>query len=57
MKPVIFGLSGPALTPDERVFFADARPAGYILFARNCGDPEQLKALTASLQCGIESHS
>ncbi len=50
MKPVIFGLSGPVLTPDERAFFAEARPAGYILFKRNVVDRTQLRALTASLR-------
>lgn len=50
MKPVIFGLSGPVLTPEERAFFARVRPAGYILFARNCVDPAQLRALTDSLR-------
>ena len=38
MKPVIFGLSGPVLTPDERAFFARCEPAGYILFKRNIVD-------------------
>ncbi|MFL0417823.1 glycoside hydrolase family 3 N-terminal domain-containing protein [Sphingomonas sp. 179-I 2A4 NHS] len=50
MKPVIFGLSGPVLTPDERAFFAEARPAGYILFKRNVVDRAQLRALTDSLR-------
>ncbi len=50
MKPVIFGLSGPSLTADERAFFAEARPAGYILFKRNCIDRGQLRALTDSLR-------
>ena len=50
MKPVIFGLSGPVLTPDERAFFAEARPAGYILFKRNVVDCAQLRALTDSLR-------
>lgn len=50
MKPVIFGLSGPILTADERAFFAEARPAGYILFKRNCVDRQQLLALTNSLR-------
>lgn len=44
MKPVIFGLSGPALTPDERAFFAEAQPAGYIIFKRNIVDRAQLRA-------------
>jgi beta-N-acetylhexosaminidase len=50
MKPVIFGLSGPVLTPDERAFFAAVEPAGYILFKRNIVDREQLRALTDSLR-------
>jgi beta-N-acetylhexosaminidase len=50
MQSAIYGLSGECLTADERDFFRDADPAGYILFKRNCGDPEQLRALTASLR-------
>ncbi|WP_375272960.1 beta-N-acetylhexosaminidase [Sphingomonas sp.] len=50
MKPVIFGLSGPVLTADERAFFAEARPAGYILFKRNVETRAQLRALTDSLR-------
>lgn len=50
MKPIIFGLSGPTLTPDERAFFTEARPAGYILFKRNVADRAQLRALTDSLR-------
>jgi beta-N-acetylhexosaminidase len=50
MTPAIFGLSGPVLTDDERAFFAEARPAGYILFKRNCVDRAQLRALTDSLR-------
>ena len=50
MIPAIFGLSGPALTPDETALFRAADPAGFILFARNCVDPAQLAALTASLR-------
>lgn len=50
MIPAIFGLSGPVLTADERAFFRDADPAGYILFGRNCVDPAQLRALTDDLR-------
>lgn len=50
MIPAIFGLSGPVLTPDERAFFREADPAGYILFGRNCVDPQQLRALTDDLR-------
>lgn len=50
MKPVIFGLSGPVLTADERAFFASVEPAGYILFKRNIVDRAQVRALTDSLR-------
>ena len=50
MKPVIYGLSGPTLTADERAFFAAAEPAGFILFGRNVVDREQLRSLTDSLR-------
>lgn len=50
MLPAIFSLSGLALSEDERILFREADPAGYILFARNCGDRAQLRALTDSLR-------
>ena len=50
MKPVIFGLSGETLTADERAFFAEAQPSGYILFRRNIADRAQLRALTDALR-------
>ena len=50
MTPAIFGLSGVGLTADERDFFTDADPAGYILFGRNCESPEQVRSLTDSLR-------
>lgn len=50
MTPAIFGLSGLTLTADERAFFADADPAGYILFGRNVENRDQLRALTDELR-------
>ncbi|HWU01523.1 MAG TPA: beta-N-acetylhexosaminidase [Novosphingobium sp.] len=50
MIPAIFGLSGPVLSADERAFFRDADPAGYILFGRNVESREQLRALTDDLR-------
>lgn len=44
MKPVIFGCSGLSLTAEERSFFKDASPLGFILFKRNCDTPEQVRA-------------
>ncbi len=50
MTPAIFGLAGHALTADERSFFRDADPAGYILFGRNVENRAQLRALTDELR-------
>ena len=46
MKPVIFGLADHQLTADERAFFKDSVPVGYILFGRNIDNRAQLRALT-----------
>jgi len=50
MIPAIFGLSGLTLTDDERAFFRDSDPAGYILFGRNIENREQLRRLTDDLR-------
>lgn len=50
MKPVIFGIAGESLSADEHAFFAEAEPAGYILFKRNCVTRNQLRALTDELR-------
>ncbi len=50
MTPAIFGIAGPQLSDDERAFFTDADPAGYILFARNCVTRDQMRRLTDDLR-------
>lgn len=49
-KAFISGFSGLELTDDETRFFADERPWGYIVFARNIETPGQLSELCASLR-------
>lgn len=49
-KAVLYGCAGPDLTSDERAFFRDADPAGYILFGRNVESRTQLRALTDELR-------
>ena len=46
----IYGCLGTALTDEERAFFADARPWGFILFRRNVETPEQVLRLTDALR-------
>jgi beta-N-acetylhexosaminidase len=50
VQAAIYGLAGERLSAHERAFFREADPAGYILFRRNCADPEQLRALTDDLR-------
>ena len=46
-RAFICGLSGLALTPAERDFLGQTRPAGLILFARNVQSPDQVRRLIA----------
>lgn len=50
MKPLIFGAAGPRLTNSETAFYAEHKPAGFILFRRNIEDPAQVKALVSSMK-------
>jgi beta-N-acetylhexosaminidase len=49
VKAAIFGLNGLTLSDEEKRFFVAQNPLGFILFARNCESPEQLRGLTRSL--------
>lgn len=46
----ILGCLGPRLRSEERVFFAETQPWGFILFARNFETPDQARRLTDSLR-------
>lgn len=48
--PVIFSVEGSVLSAAERDFFRDSQPFGFILFARNCESPDQLRRLTDDLK-------
>ena len=50
---MIFGCAGAELRDEERRLFAETEPSGFILFARNCRAPDQVRALTASLRDSI----
>ena len=49
----IFGCLGPQLLADERAFFRDCDPFGFIVFARNVENPAQLRALTHDLRDAV----
>ena len=46
----IFGCAGQTLSADERDFFRDVKPWGFIVFKRNMETPDQLRALVDSLR-------
>jgi beta-N-acetylhexosaminidase len=54
-KAFISGCAGTALSDAERRFFAETRPCGLILFARNCETPEQIGSLIAGFKDAVES--
>lgn len=41
----ILSSDGPRLTPEEKAFFRDVNPFGFILFARHIETPDQIRAL------------
>jgi beta-N-acetylhexosaminidase len=49
-RAIAFGCAGERLSPAERSFFAAADPLGFILFRRNCADPDQVRALIAEFR-------
>lgn len=46
----IYGCAGTELSAEERAFFREAQPWGFILFARNIADPAQVRTLVSSLR-------
>lgn len=52
-RALVFGVSGPVVTEGERQFFAQADPLGFILFSRNCIQPDQVRALITALRATV----
>lgn len=50
---LIVGVAGTELSRDEAQFLKDARPAGFILFARNLRDHAQIRALIADVRAAV----
>jgi beta-N-acetylhexosaminidase len=49
-RAILFSCAGESLSTEERAFFRDADPLGFILFQRNCRDREQVRALIADFR-------
>ncbi|MBE7217148.1 MAG: beta-N-acetylhexosaminidase [Caulobacteraceae bacterium] len=54
-RACILGCEGAHLGDEERAFFRDARPWGFILFARNVESTDQLRRLTDDLRAAVDS--
>ncbi len=49
-KAFIAGFAASVLSDDEKAFFKAEKPWGYIVFARNLDEPDQIRMLTAELR-------
>jgi beta-N-acetylhexosaminidase len=49
----ILGCAGQALTAEERAFYRDVQPWGFILFKRNVDAPDQVRRLTDDLRACV----
>ena len=52
-KSMILGCAGKSLTPEEVRFYGGERPWGFILFARNIGEPGQIRDLVAAMRDSV----
>lgn len=53
---IILSCEGHRLNDSEKRLFASANPLGFILFARNCDTPEQIRALNHELRDSVGWH-
>lgn len=52
-RAAIFGCAGTELGVEERYFFENADPLGFILFARNIDNPDQVRELVGNLRAAV----
>jgi len=55
MTPLIFGVAGLTLSPEEAAFFAAHRPCGFILFRRNIETPQQVAELVSAMKAAVQN--
>lgn len=53
IAPLLVGCAGLSPSDDEIALFAEMQPFGFILFARNVRDPDQVRALCAALRRSV----
>ena len=49
-RAIVLGCAGERLSAEERRLFAASDPFGFVLFRRNCHDPDQLRALVDEMR-------
>jgi beta-N-acetylhexosaminidase len=49
-RAIVLGCAGERLSAEERRLFAAADPFGFVVFRRNCHDPDQLRALVDEMR-------
>jgi beta-N-acetylhexosaminidase len=49
----VFGCAGERLSAEERRLFANVDPVGFVLFRRNCKEPDQVRALVAEMRDAV----
>jgi beta-N-acetylhexosaminidase len=52
-RAIVLGCAGERLSAEERQLFTAADPFGFVLFRRNCGNPDQLRALVAEMRDAV----
>lgn len=53
LKAIIVDAAGTELTEEERALFRQEKPAGFILFKRNCQSRDQVRALVADMRACV----
>jgi beta-N-acetylhexosaminidase len=53
----IYGCAGKVLGAEEEAFFREVQPWGFIVFARNIENPDQLRSLVQSLRATVNDPS
>src|SRR3979411_1950147 len=52
-RAIVLGCAGERLSAEERRLFAASDPFGFVLFRRNCRDPDQLRALVDEMRAAV----
>ena len=52
-KAAIFGIAGHSLSSEEKIFFQQEKPTGFILFSRNIANTQQIQKLVRDLRDSV----